>query len=65
MIVVNAARMIELDLEKTLSITKEEVYQNVISACIFVMEWMKSNLFIPSKIENFNMIIDLEGVGIT
>lgn len=32
---------------------------------IFVFEWMKTNLFFPTKVENFNMIIDLNGVGIT
>jgi len=37
----------------------------MVLTCIFVMEWIKKNLFVPSKIENFNMIIDLEGVGIT
>lgn len=64
-IIVNAARMLEIDLETNLGLTKEELCSHVTSTCIFVMEWMKKNLFIPSKIENFNMIIDLYNVGIT
>jgi hypothetical protein len=57
--------MIKLDLETSLGLSKEEVCQHMISTVIFTMEWMKKNLFVPSKIENFNMIIDLNDVGIT
>ena len=57
--------MLELDLETKLGLSKEELCDHVTSTCIFIMEWIKKNLYIPSKIENFNMIIDLNGVGIT
>jgi hypothetical protein len=46
-------------------IDSDVLYDDVIQVAIYVFEWMKKNLFFPSKVENFNFIIDLNGIGVT
>lgn len=41
------------------------IYEEIINVAIFVFEWMKTNLFCPTKVENFNFIMDLDGIGVT
>lgn len=64
-VVVNCHKLISLDLETSKNISSSEVGSETLNVTIFVMEWMKANLWFPGKVENFNMLIDLSDVGIT
>lgn len=64
-IVLDAYRMINLDFEKKHGMTQEQIGEEVLTAIIFVLEYMKNNLHVPGKVENFSTIINLKDVGIT
>ncbi len=35
-----------------------------IMACIFMMEYVRANLFLPGQVENWNLLIDLDNLGL-
>lgn len=36
-----------------------------IMACCFMMEYVRTNLFLPGQVENWNLMIDLDNLGLT
>ena len=34
-------------------------------ACSFMMEYIRANLFLPGQVENWNILIDLDNLGLT
>jgi hypothetical protein len=38
--------------------------QEGIMACIFMMEYVRANLFLPGQVENWNLLIDLDNLGL-
>ena len=37
---------------------------NGIMACVFMMEYVRANLFMPGQVENWNLLIDLDNLGL-
>jgi len=33
-------------------------------ACSFMMEYIRANLFLPGQVENWNIMIDLDNLGL-
>lgn len=33
-------------------------------ACVFMMEYVRENLFLPGQVENWNLLLDLDNLGL-
>lgn len=57
--------MVGLELDTKFGLSQEDIGKEVMLVWIYMLETMKATMFVPGKVENFNMIIDLAEVGIT
>lgn len=64
LIVIRPRVITELGIVSFLLITDKTEHHDGIMACVFMMEYVRANLFIPGQVENWNLLIDLDNLGL-